>query len=73
VSGVVHGSGVYTTDSTLALAAVHAGVLKVGEAGVVKVTVLGPGTSFAGVTRNGVTSQPFGFYPATYRVGKAGR
>jgi hypothetical protein len=73
VGGAVYGSGVYTTDSTLALAAVHAGVLKAGESGVVKVTVLGPATSLVGTTRNGVTSQPFGFYPATYRVSKAGR
>jgi hypothetical protein len=73
VGGVVYGSGTYTTDSTLALAAVHAGVLKEGETGLVKVTVLGPQASFAGTTRNGVTSSAFGFYPASYKVSKAGR
>src|SRR6185369_1403563 len=39
-NGSVWGSGVYTDDSTLATAAVHAGVLKVGEKGAVKVTIL---------------------------------
>lgn len=73
VGGVLYGSGTYTTDSTLALAAVHAGVLKEGETGMVKVTVLGPQASFAGTTRNGVTSSAYGYYPASYKVSKAGR
>src|SRR5205085_7931697 len=30
-NGTIYGSDVYTTDSTLATAAVHAGVLKMGE------------------------------------------
>lgn len=71
--GVVYGSGTYTADSTLALAAVHAGVLKEGETGQVKVTILGPQASFAGSTRNGVTSSAFGYYPAAYKISAGGR
>jgi hypothetical protein len=73
VGGAVYGTDVYTTDSTLAMAAVHAGVLKAGEMGVVRVTVLGPGGAFTGTTRNGVTSNAFGFYPGSYKVSKTRR
>lgn len=73
VSGALCGSGPYTADSTLALAVVHAGVLKEGETGLVKVTVLGPQASFAGSTRNGVASSAHGYYPAAYKVSPAGR
>src|SRR5689334_559273 len=37
-TGIVWGSGPYTDDSSLATASVHAGALKAGEVGVVKVT-----------------------------------
>jgi hypothetical protein len=60
--GGVWGSGVYTSDSCLALAAVHAGALRPGQTGVVRVTILGPQAEFQGSTRNGVTSTPFGPY-----------
>jgi hypothetical protein len=61
--GSLWGTGVYTLDSTLAAAAVHAGVLKVGETGVVKVEILVPPPAFAGTTQNGVTSSPWMAYP----------
>ena len=38
--GFVWGTDVYTTDSTLAMAAVHAGVLKAGQAGYVRVAIV---------------------------------
>src|SRR6185436_15804587 len=38
--GSVWGSDLYTADSTVASVAVHAGVLKAGQSGIVKVTVL---------------------------------
>jgi hypothetical protein len=61
--GSLWGSGVYTLDSTLATAAVHAGVLKAGETGVVKVEILVPPPAFAGTMQNGVTSNPWNAYP----------
>ena len=48
-------------------------MLKEGETGLVKVTVLGPQASFAGATRNGVTSSAYGYYPASYKISKGGR
>lgn len=66
-NGAVWGSDVYTFDSMLSLAAVHAGVLQPGETKVVGVTMLGAQNSFAGSARNGVTSGNWGAYPAAYR------
>ncbi len=67
-SGGLWGSDVYTGDSTLAVAAVHAGVLKVGETGTVKVRIVAPPPEFHGTTAHGVTSQPFGAFPGAYRI-----
>jgi len=62
VTGTIHGplwgTDVYTSDSSLAKAVVHAGILKKGERGVVKVTALDTSEreGFQGSRRNGVTS-----------------
>jgi hypothetical protein len=70
-SGVVWGSGPYTTDSALAAAAVHAGVLKVGEKGVVKVTILPGEASYPGSKRNGITSNSWARFDSSFKVEKA--
>jgi hypothetical protein len=67
LGGAVYGTDVYTVDSMLALAAVHAGVLRPGQTGVVRVTVLGQQAGFQGSARNGVVSSAYGAY-AGYRV-----
>jgi hypothetical protein len=61
------GTDTYTADSTLALAAVHAGVLKPGQTGVVRVKIVPTLQAFEGSTRHGVTSLPFGPFPGAYR------
>jgi LCCL domain len=66
--GSVWGTEVYTADSTLAAAAVHMGVLKVGETGLVTVTIMGPMQKYVGSSRNGVTTADFDRYPASYRI-----
>lgn len=69
--GSLWGSDVYTTDSTLALAAVHAGVLKPGQTGVVKVKIVASPPSFEGSTRNGISSSPYPVaYSGAYRVSR---
>jgi hypothetical protein len=61
----VWGTDVYTIDSSLQLAAVHAGVLRPGQTGTVKVKILGVRPAgFKGSTRHGVTSLDYGAYPA---------
>jgi hypothetical protein len=67
-AGIVYGTGVYTDDSQLATAAVHAGVLAVGKKGVVKVTMLPGQGAYKGSTKNGVVSQSWGAYSSSYRV-----
>lgn len=66
--GGLWGTDVYTTDSRLALAAVHAGVVKAGETGVVYVKMIPSPPAFTGSTRNGVASSGYGVYTAAYQV-----
>ncbi len=66
--GPLWGTDVYTTDSSVAAAAVHAGVLRLGQAGVVKVKVIAPPPLFAGSSRNGMTSGAFAAFPGAFQV-----
>jgi hypothetical protein len=70
INGSLWGTDVYTADSSLAVAAVHADVLRMGQTGVVKVTMVGSPQVFTGSTRNGVTSQPYGPFLAAFKVSK---
>ena len=65
----IWGTKYYTLDSPLS-AAVHAGVVKVGEKGVVTVKIHPTQKSFKGTTRNGVRSYPYGAYPGSYEIVK---
>ena len=56
VGGFVCGTDVYTLDSTLALDAVHASLLKTGESKILGVTILDNQNLFAASTRIGITS-----------------
>jgi hypothetical protein len=69
-AGSVWGTDVYTTDSALAAVVVHTGLIKNGETGVVKVTVLPSPPAFVGSSRNGVNSSQYQQYTAAYRVHK---
>jgi hypothetical protein len=66
--GIVWGSGVYTSDSTLATAAVHAGAVKAGDTALVNVRIVPPPATFSSSTQNGVTSSPYGPYPGAYEI-----
>jgi hypothetical protein len=54
--GPLWGTDVYTSDSSLGAACVHAGILKAGETEVVKLTMVKPLSVFKGSTRHGVIS-----------------
>jgi hypothetical protein len=69
-TATIWGDGIYTTDSQLATVAVHAGVLQPGQSGVVKVTIVPSPPLFNGSTKNGVTSHPYGMFPAAYKVSR---
>ena len=64
----VWGSNPYTTDSSLAAAAVHAGVLTVGETAVVKLKVKADPGAYTGSTKNGVTSSNYGPWQVCYEI-----
>ncbi len=66
--GAVWGTDVYTDDSSLAAAAVHAGVLKVGHKAVVKVTILPGEQKYRGSMRNGITTNDFAAFQGSFKV-----
>ncbi|MES2696294.1 MAG: LamG-like jellyroll fold domain-containing protein [Verrucomicrobiota bacterium] len=65
-SGAVWGTDVYTDDSTVARAAVHAGVVAVGETKTVTLTVLPGQASYIASTRNGVSTGSWGGWGGSY-------
>ncbi|MBA4066622.1 MAG: hypothetical protein C0501_23540 [Isosphaera sp.] len=60
----VWGTDIYTLDSNLALAAVHAGLAKPGEAVAVRVRVVQSPPQFVAGSRHGVNSNAYAHYPA---------
>jgi hypothetical protein len=71
--GNVWGTGPYTLDSDLAMAAVHTGAVKAGQTGLATFEVVAPPESFGGSTANGVTSQSWVQFPAgAFTVTKGG-
>ena len=71
-TGSVWGSDTYASDSAIETAAVHAGILKDGEEGLVVVTPLPGHESYEGSTRHGVTSRPWGSWDGSFRLSKPG-
>jgi len=65
-SGGVWGTDVYTDDSSVARAAVHAGVVRVGETKVVTVTILAGQNAYPASTRNGVSSSSWGAWGGSF-------
>lgn len=68
-SGSIWGTNTYTSDSLIALAAVHAGKLKAGDSANVSVTLSDGLKSYEGSTRYGVTSNSFGAYDTSFNFG----
>ena len=66
--GSIWGTDVYTGDSSLAVAAVHAGAVQAGETAVVRVTVMRPLNHYQGSVRNGVASHDYQRFGTAYRV-----
>jgi hypothetical protein len=72
MNGFVWGSDTYTSDSSLATAAVHAGVLKLGQTGIVRVKMVPPPVSFESSARNGIISHAWSGHPGAYQIIKRG-
>lgn len=65
-TGRVYGTDIYTDDSPICAAALHAGATT-GAGGVVVVEAAGAQPSFQGSNRNGVASSPYEAWPNTFR------
>jgi hypothetical protein len=69
--GSLWGTDIYTSDSRLATVAVHAGLVRDGERGLVRVTILdGAERTYVGSDRNGVVSYDYATYPVAFRIEK---
>lgn len=69
--GTIYGTDIYTDDSDLSTAAVHAGILKEGEKGIVLVTILEGKSRYKSSLQHGVTSKQWDGWVGSYRVAKA--
>ena len=66
--GGIWGDGIYTSDSVLAVAAVHAGLLEPGQAGIVTVEIVSGLPSYGGSERHGITSLAYGAWDVAYKL-----
>lgn len=66
--GQVWGTDVYTRDSVIGAAAVHAGLLKPGQTRVLRLEVVPPQESYPGTARNGVTTSDYAQFPECWRL-----
>jgi hypothetical protein len=72
LEGPAWGTDVYTGDSVVAVAAVHAGLVKPGETRVLRAVVVEPPPRFAGSERHGVASHDFERYGTAFRLEPVG-
>lgn len=64
--GAVWGSGMYTTDSAVCAAAIHAGAVSATKGGDVTVYMTGGCPSYSGSQNNGVTTRNWGAYNRSF-------
>ena len=69
--GSVYGTDIYTIDSDPAAAVVHAGLLKPGQTGVIKFTILPGQQKYQASMRNNIRSQGYGQWHTSYAVALA--
>jgi hypothetical protein len=62
----VYGTDVYTAESAVCPAAIHAGVLTPKQSGVVSLLIGSGAKAFKGSTRNGVTTKSYGAWPYSF-------
>jgi hypothetical protein len=65
-AGTVWGSDVYTADSSICTAAVHAGKITLEKGGTVTIEFTGGRQTYGATTRNGIASLNYGQYPHSF-------
>ena len=68
LSSRVWGTGVYTDDSSICTAAVHAGLITKNSGGVVVIEIRPGLGSYSSTTRNGVTSRSYGPWRRSFAI-----
>jgi hypothetical protein len=68
--GQVWGAGIYTADSSICTAAVHAGIIQQQRGGRVLVKMRAGLQSYVGTSRNGVTTQNYGAWDQSFSVSR---
>jgi len=63
-----YGSSIYTDDSNVCTAAVHAGVIKADIGGNVTIEIRPGQASYQGTTRNGITTRSYGRTPGSFVI-----
>jgi hypothetical protein len=66
VHGHIYGDVIYSDDSDVATAALHAGVLQVNQSATIKVYITGPHWSFAERKRNDIQSNELHYWPGSF-------
>lgn len=66
MSSRVWGTNVYTDDSSICTAAVHAGYIEVASGGTVTIEIRPGQASYQGVNRNGVASRDYGSWAGSF-------
>jgi len=66
VSSRLWGTDLYTDDSSIATAAVHAGLITAERGGTVTIEIRPGASSYRGTTRHGVTSKDYGSYGGSF-------
>lgn len=67
-SGRVWGTDVYTDDSSVCTAAVHAGVITIAAGGSVTIEIRPAATSYRSSVRNGIASKSYGYYAGSFVI-----
>ena len=65
--GNAWGTDIYSDDSDIGYAAIHAGILKVGETKTIKITVLPGQSSYVGSVRNGVQTFDYVAFDGSFK------
>ncbi len=65
---IVWGSDVYTQDSSICTAAVHAGIISLAQGGVVTIEFRPGRLTYGSTIRNGIKSNTYGEYPHSFVV-----
>lgn len=67
VAGAVWGTNIYTDNSNIVSAAVHAGVIQNGENKTVSIETMPGQSSYQGTTRNGISSNSYETWGGSYK------